>query len=740
MEQPLNSYFVSDDVRRLATHVSIASRIEPELLRAVRLRLLPDLDVSAEADFWFSDLVEARSTLRIVLRPDVAAVLRGALASDAAALDAVRDVIAAVHVHAPPAIRLEEELTYAGLRGGDGSADTINGLLMAALQAIAAGRRGLVDWAARALPRMPLAVLRTPAAVALDLVSGSHAADETMQFRRAVLDDPVVAALVASALPEMTIHARLIAIENEANAIELSRAGLESAHAIKLPHTEPLLVDLSTANQSEVVEIPEEGSVIRRIAGGVSIRTITGSVFELEPMSADVRVPEVGEVVSGTIVSISGQSAFIAYGGTSEAIMDAAELEGLDVGDLVEGQVRSNSPNVRISRTLRATIEQLRQVYENRLPVEGLVRTSFSGGFEISLSGFRAFCPLSEIALGKITNPDSFVGQILEFRITAISDDGRRIVVSRAALLKEEAAERAAELRERIVPGAEIMGRVKTVTPFGAFIDLGGIDGLLHVSEMSRRRITDPKEIVQAGQELRVKVIKIENDGKRISLSIKDWEPDPWNDIVDRYTPGTQFTGRIVRATDFGYFVEVEPGLDGIVHVSQLPLGVKVGDPEVIIGTTVQGWVRDVDPSKKRLSLSLRAVAVTDPWETAEQRYPIGQVVQGTVDHAAAPGVFVELEPGLSGLIPNSEIDAPAGTNPSQVHHPGEKLLVRVMSVDRSRKRISLSHEAAKAFAEREEYVKFMKERSNKGDESGESAMTRAFKRAMERNRTDNKK
>jgi small subunit ribosomal protein S1 len=166
------------------------------------------------------------------------------------------------------------------------------------------------------------------------------------------------------------------------------------------------------------------------------------------------------------------------------------------------------------------------------------------------------------------------------------------------------------------------------------------------------------------------------------------------------------------------------------VHVSQLPLGIKAGDNEVAIGSNVEGWVREVDPSKKRLSLSLRAVAVNDPWENAHNRYPIGKVVQGTVDHGAAPGVFVELEPGLTGLIPNSEIGAPPNTDPTTVHHAGEKLMVRIMSVDANRKRISLSHEAAKAAADREEYAKVMEERNE--ESSSESAMALAFKRAME--------
>jgi len=328
------------------------------------------------------------------------------------------------------------------------------------------------------------------------------------------------------------------------------------------------------------------------------------SFAEAFEASLNFKTPEQGDLLKGQIVSISGDDAFVSYGGPSEAVMATAELEGLDVGDTVEGTVVKTSPEIRISRKMikgKASLDALRQMFENHLPVEGKVTGRNKGGFDVSVSGLRAFCPLSQIALGKIENPDAFLNQTYDFRVTEMSDDGRRIVVSRAALMKEAAAQRAEETRSRIVPGATLTGRVKTITPFGAFVDLGGVDGLLHVSEMSRRRVTDPKEVVTVGQEVVVEVIKVDNDGKRISLSMKKQEPDPWSDVADRYPAGTQFTGRIVRSTDFGYFVEVEPGLDGLVHLSQLPFGVKPGDTSVQIGSTVSGWVREVDPSRKRL-------------------------------------------------------------------------------------------------------------------------------------------
>ncbi|MEA2238654.1 MAG: small subunit ribosomal protein [Thermoanaerobaculia bacterium] len=465
-----------------------------------------------------------------------------------------------------------------------------------------------------------------------------------------------------------------------------------------------------------------------------SRETAEATFAEAFEASLNFKTPEQGELLKGQIVSISGDDAFVSYGGPSEAVMATNELDGLDVGDNVEGTVVKTSPEIRISRKLakgKANLDLLRQMYENRLPVEAKIAARNKGGFDVNIGGLRAFCPLSQIALGKIDNPDQFIGQTYEFRVTELSDDGRRIVVSRAALLKEANASRAEETRRNIVPGAELTGTIKTITPFGAFVDLGGIDGLLHVSEMSRRRVTDPNEVVTVGQQVNVKVIKVEGDGKRISLSMKDQEPDPWSDVADRYPAGTQFSGRIVRSTDFGLFVEVEPGIDGLVHYSQLPFGVKQGGAEVAIGTNVTGWVREVDPSKKRLSLSLREVATRDPWEGAAQRYPAGKVVEGTVDHGGAPGIFVQIEPGLTGLIPNSEISVAPGADPSRAHEAGEKLAVRIMSIDTQRKRISLSHEAAKAAAERDEYVKFAEERGD--NEAGESAMALAFKRAMEK-------
>jgi len=272
--------------------------------------------------------------------------------------------------------------------------------------------------------------------------------------------------------------------------------------------------------------------------------------------------------------------------------------------------------------------------------------------------------------------------------------------VSRVALLKEDNEAKAAETRAKIELGSVMTGKVRSLTDFGAFVDLGGVDGLVHVTEISRRRVAHPKDVLTVGQEVTVKVTKLAGEGKRISLSMKELEADPWATLGERFAPGASFTGTVARHADFGLFVEVEPGIDGLVHVSALPPGVSAKDPQVAVGQTVQGWVKEVDAAHRRLSLSLREVATGDPWSGIGERYGEGTVVKGEVESVAVFGVFVRLEPGLTGLIPNSETGVPPGTV-TKHFASGQKVEVKVIGLDTQRKRISLSAAGAKAEADR---------------------------------------
>ena len=410
----------------------------------------------------------------------------------------------------------------------------------------------------------------------------------------------------------------------------------------------------------------------------------------------DFKTPQKGDLLRGTIITVSGDDAYVAYGGPTEALIHADELdEGYAMGDEIEASVVSVSGDqIRVSRKLlakQASIQALKEAHDEGLVVEGKVTGRNKGGFDVKMGSVRAFCPLSQIDLGKIVNPDQYVGNTYDFRVLEISDDGRKLVVSRAAILKEEAAVKARETLENLQIGMTVNGVVRNVVPFGAFVDIGGIEGLLHVSEISHHRVEDPKTVLSPGQEIDVVVTKIEEDGKRISLSRKELEPDPWMSIGDRYSAGDTFKGTIARKTDFGLFVELEPGIDGLVHQSMLPHGTSVADSDYQIGAEIEGWVKDVEPSRRRISLALREVSEGDPWEHVLTKYPMGRIVEGTVEKAVDFGVFVEIEPGLTGLVPVSELDLAPEQSPEGIFEPGLKLPVRVLSVDTERRRMSLT-------------------------------------------------
>jgi small subunit ribosomal protein S1 len=341
--------------------------------------------------------------------------------------------------------------------------------------------------------------------------------------------------------------------------------------------------------------------------------------------------PEVGKRVSGKVVSIRDESVFVDLGTKSEGMIEAAQLrdaEGnlsVQVGDKIDATVASIDAEggllvlkkrVGGGRGHQEVATELRQAFQYGMPVEGMVTGINKGGAEVQVYGMRAFCPLSQLDLRYVENPQQFIGQRLKFRINRIEEGSRNrrpdIVLSRRTLLEEEAQAKAAELRARLQVGAVVRGKVTSITSYGAFLDLGGLEGLLHVSEIGFSRLTDPKEALAVGQELEVQVIKIEKgkDEKRperISLSRKALERDPWRDAADRFAEGAVVPGRVVRLESFGAFVELAPGLEGLVHISELGAGRRVNHPKEVaqIGQDVQVRVLGVDKGKRRISLSM---------------------------------------------------------------------------------------------------------------------------------------
>jgi len=373
--------------------------------------------------------------------------------------------------------------------------------------------------------------------------------------------------------------------------------------------------------------------------------------------------------------------------------------------------VVSLGEEMRVSRRLaieRRLREQLAAAVEDGESVQGKVVGRRKGGFDVNISGVRGFCPLSHIDDVRSTELDQHLGQIYSFKILEYDPDDARLVVSRAALLREQRERMRAEAWERIEVGAEVEGTVRSLTDFGAFVDLGGVDGLVHITEMSHRRIAHPNEAVTLGETVKVKVLELDREKERISLSIKQLLEDPWENVEQKFPLRSEFNGTIVRRTSFGLFVELEPGLDGLLHIRQLTPGLELDAPELQVGEPVKGWISDLDIEHQRIGLTLREMPDRDPWERIEMRYQEGQMVEGIVENSAPFGVFVELEPGVSALIPNSELEMEGNGKNKPSFEPGSKISAAVISVNEERRRISLSIRSLERELERKEYLKHM--------------------------------
>ncbi len=393
----------------------------------------------------------------------------------------------------------------------------------------------------------------------------------------------------------------------------------------------------------------------------------------------------------------------------------------------VSGQPDAESPATAATRLQKVT-ERLVSAFMNKQPIDGKVIGWNKGGFHVTLDGVAGFCPRSLMELGNPRKPGAYLDHTFKFLITNVDEESKRIVVSRKEILEEERRSRREEVRQKLQVGAVLRGRVESLVEFGAFVDLdGGVKGLVHLSEISRKRIEHPKEALRNGQEVDVKVIKIEKGGDRISLSIRALEPDPWETVDQVYQSGSTFSGKVVRHSEFGLFVEVADGIEGLVHTSQLPLGVDLAHASVAVGQTISGWVRESDTSRHRLSLAMRELPTGDPWRTLQERFQEGQAVQGKVEHASKFGFFVELEPGITGLLPFSALSTPPGRRKENMYHPGQAVTVQILQLDVKRRRISLGTEASKVEGSTADYRAYVKRQQR--DSGGLNAIAAAFEK-----------
>ena len=340
--------------------------------------------------------------------------------------------------------------------------------------------------------------------------------------------------------------------------------------------------------------------------------------------------PKIGDVVRGKVISVGKEAVFVDVGGKAEGTLDRSQVtdhEGkllVKVGDELEARVVADAGGVLTLRTKLGrgpeARAELAQAQDLGIPVEGLVTEVVKGGVSVDVAGVRGFCPASQIDNRFVEDLSVFVGQRLTFRVTRY--EGRNLVLSRRALLDEEKEKRAAETRKNLVPGAVIRGKVVGFKPFGAFVDLGGIEGMLHISELGFTRVEKPEDVLRLGQELDVAILKVEpgDKGERISLSLKALANDPWVDSTANLAEGSRVKGTITRLQPFGAFVEIAPGVEGLVHISELGAGRRINHPKevVSVGQQVEASVLSIDHEKRRLSLSMAASKDASPDEIAQ--------------------------------------------------------------------------------------------------------------------------
>jgi small subunit ribosomal protein S1 len=431
------------------------------------------------------------------------------------------------------------------------------------------------------------------------------------------------------------------------------------------------------------------------------------------------RALERGQVVRGRVIQITDEHVFVDVGGKGEAWIDRGELvdgQGqlkVKVGDEVEATVVATGDEIRLSHRLRQGAqarEALAVAAQTGVPVEGRVAAVIKGGYEVTVGGLRAFCPFSQMDLRRVDSEQEFVGRVLEFRVTRFAEGGRNLVLSRRALLEEQAAKAAEETRRKLVPDAVLPGTVVSLADFGAFVDLGGVQGLVPISEISHARVERVGDRLRVGEAVTVKVLRLDDARGRITLSLKALEGDPWAQVPGRLRERQVLTGRARRITEFGVFVELLPGVDGLLHTSEIPRHRAGAMREAVAaGAEVAVMVVNVDLARRRIALGLAPEGAVIG-ERLESAVTVGAVLTGAVERVESFGVFVRLGPGQTGLVPTAELGGPRGGDLRKAFPPGTEMKVLVLAIEEGGRRIRLSREQALGREEQAETQAYLKE------------------------------
>jgi small subunit ribosomal protein S1 len=409
-----------------------------------------------------------------------------------------------------------------------------------------------------------------------------------------------------------------------------------------------------------------------------------------------------GEVVKGTVLKVTETEVIVDVGFKSEGIISVDEfldenrqitVQPGDVVDVLLEKTEDREGYVVLSREKAEKMkiwDEVERAYAERKVVIGRVIERIKGGLAVDI-GVRAFLPGSQIDVRPVRNLDALRGQELRMRVIKVNKKRGNIVLSRKVLLEEENAEKKKQTLETLAEGKVLRGVVKNITDYGAFIDLGGIDGLLHITDMSWGRVGHPSEIFKVNDEVDVVVLKYDPATERVSLGHKQLVPDPWSNVIERYPVGIRVSGKVVSLTDYGAFIELEPGVEGLIHVSEMSWSKRVKHPSKIlnVGDGVEAMVLGVDPGARRISLGLKQVE-TNPWHELTEKYPVGTTITGKVRNLTEFGAFVEVEEGIDGLIHISDMSWSKVKHPSEVLKKGDTVEAQVLSIDADNQRLSL--------------------------------------------------